>query len=69
MSRGHAYVEFDNADEAEKAVKYMDGGEYSKTDLQPGRRNNFVNLFLQMHPDNEVSIVTMSITMLPVTTL
>lgn len=25
-SRGHAYVEYENPDDAEKAVKYMDGG-------------------------------------------
>lgn len=26
MSRGFAYVEFENPDDAEKAIKYMDGG-------------------------------------------
>ena len=25
-SRGHAYVEYENPDDAEKAIKYMDGG-------------------------------------------
>ena len=27
FSRGFAYVEFDNADDAEKAIKHLDGGE------------------------------------------
>ena len=27
LSRGYAYVEFSNADEAEDAMKHMDGGE------------------------------------------
>lgn len=26
LSKGYAYVEFENADEAEKALKHMDGG-------------------------------------------
>lgn len=26
LSRGYAYVEFENADDAEKAIKHMDGG-------------------------------------------
>jgi len=27
LSRGFAYVEFDKAEDAEKAIKYMDGGQ------------------------------------------
>lgn len=26
LSKGYAYVEFENADDAEKALKHMDGG-------------------------------------------
>ena len=44
LHRGFAYVEFDNSDDAEKAVKYMDGGQIdgqeisaSKVDLHKGR--------------------------------
>lgn len=29
--RGYAYVEFSNADEAENAMKHMDGGKYPHT--------------------------------------
>ena len=29
FNRGFAYVEFDNADDAEKAIKHMDGGKLS----------------------------------------
>lgn len=28
LSKGYAYVEFENPDEAEKALKHMDGGEW-----------------------------------------
>lgn len=28
LSKGYAYVEFENPDDAEKALKHMDGGRY-----------------------------------------
>lgn len=28
LSKGYAYVEFENPDDAEKALKHMDGGKY-----------------------------------------
>lgn len=28
LSRGFAYVEFENADDADKALKHMDGGNF-----------------------------------------
>lgn len=44
LNRGFAYVEYENSDDAEKAVKYMDGGQIdgqevsaSKIDLQKAR--------------------------------
>lgn len=44
LSRGFAYVEFDTTEDAEKALKFMDGGQIdgqeisaSKVDLQRGR--------------------------------
>ena len=35
LSKGYAYVEFENPDEAEKALKHMDGGKSSPALICP----------------------------------
>lgn len=43
LGKGNAYIEFERAEDADKAIRYMDGGQMDGQEITVSKVNNKIN--------------------------